>query len=324
MTSKSREVSDLRLIPKNLIELHLHLEGAVYPPDALKLSRGSVRELSRLYRHQDFKDFLTHFGKIVSFFKSREDIAFLLETHLKRLESQGCVYAEFRISPSVWEHYGLDAGSTAEYILGLDFPGAVKFNFIIEAVRQWDRALIERDLTLALKHKDKVRGFGLGGDEIKAPLAGFSWLAEECGKNGIMFIPHAGEVSGAEEVLTAVAMGVKRIGHGIKAAESAEACRVLKEEQVHLEVCPTSNIKTGAVKETEVHPLKWLRERNVPFSVSTDDPGLFLTTLRKELYTASRIAGLDGKGIISLQLEALRASLLTDAEKENLKFLFFS
>jgi adenosine deaminase len=305
-----------------LIELHLHLEGAVYPSDALRFSGLGYDEIGPLYRHKDFSDFLSHFGRIASFLKSREDFARLLENHLKRLKTGGCVYAEFRLSPSVWDYFGLDAEETLGYILGLRFPWAPEYRFIVEAVRQWDTALIERDLKLALMHKDKVRGFGLGGDEIKAPVENFSALSEECAKNGIALIPHAGEVGSSEQVWKAVRLGAKRIGHGIRSADDKELCGILKEENIHLEICPTSNYKTGAVKEGAIHPLSVLHERRVPFSISTDDPGIFLTTLRKELHAASKAASLGRKELAALQMEALRASLLAPAEKERLKTSF--
>jgi len=301
-----------------LIELHLHLEGAVYPSDASAFSGEPSRELMRLFRHSGFNDFLKHFGKVASFFRSGDDLLLLLERHLKRIRSQGCVYVEFRVSPSVWEHFGMDARATMDKLVSFKAPG-VEFNFIVEAVRHWERGLLERDLALAVEHKGRVRGFGLGGDEIAAPVGLFTGLPEECRKEGIAFIPHAGEVAGPGEVLKAVEMGAKRIGHGIGAAGSEEICARLREEGIHLEVCPTSNFKTDAVKEGDIHPLKLLLERGVPFSVSTDDPGLFLTSLPKELRLARRIAEPWVLDIGALQREALRASLLSPGEKESLR-----
>lgn len=287
------------------------------------MSGKPAEEIAPCYKHDGFSDFLRHFGQIVSLFRGPDDIVCVLERHLRRLKSQGCVYAEFRVSPSVWEHFGMEPEGALDRLVNARIPGSIPYNLIVEAVRHWDRTLAERDLGLAIRHRGKVRGFGLGGDEIAAPAENFSWLAGECRSSGLTFIPHAGEVAGPGEVLKAVEMGVKRIGHGIGAAADAVLCERLMKENIHLEVCPTSNYITGAVRRGEEHPLKRLWERGVPFSVSTDDPGLFLTTLRREVRLASSIAGV-GEGFTAiLQENALHASLLDEREKENLRTAFF-
>ncbi len=205
-----------------------------------------------------------------------------------------------------------------EKLLELDVAG-IEHCFIVESVRHWEKDLAERDLALALGMKGRIRGFGIGGDEAAAPVSGFSWAAEECRKNGIAFIPHAGEVCGTGEVAAAVDMGARRIGHGIRAVDDPDLCARLAREHVHLEVCPTSNLRTGAVKKGEIHPLRALWERGVPFSVSTDDPGLFLTTLEDEMDLASSIGGFGEAGIAAVTGEALNGALLGRAEKDRLR-----
>ena len=301
-----------------LIELHLHLEGSVYPSDAAMISGLRESELEPLFRHEDFDDFLKHFGSIVSLLKSGDDLAWLLGRHLERLRGQGCLYAELRVSPSVWERFGIEPRTAMKKLLGIEVPG-IKHCFIVEAVRHWNRELAERDLDIALETRGKVRGFGIGGDEAAAPVSGFRWAADECRKGGISFIPHAGEVCGAGEVAAALEIGARRIGHGIRSADDPGLCRTLAREAIHLEVCPTSNFRTGAVRAGEIHPLSILWERNVPFSVSTDDPGLFLTTLEDEMALAASIAGFGEAGAAAVTKEALNGSLLDESEKERLR-----
>lgn len=300
-----------------LIELHLHLEGSIYPSDAAHISGTPASQLEPLFRHEDFNDFLKHFGRVVSLMRSGDDLRWLLGRHLERLRSQGCVYAEVRVSPSVWERFGIEPNAAMKKLLEIEVPG-IAHCFIVEAVRHWERQLSERDLDLALEMKGRVRGFGIGGDEAAAPVSGFCWAAEACRKDGIAFIPHAGEVCGAEEVAAALEMGSRRIGHGIRSVDDPGLCENLADEGIHLEVCPTSNLRTGAVKTGEVHPLRLLWERNVPFSVSTDDPGLFLTTLEDEMALAASITGFGEEGSEVVTKEALRVSLLEKNEKDRL------
>ncbi|MCX7829692.1 MAG: hypothetical protein N2445_01330 [Acidobacteria bacterium] len=301
-----------------LIELHLHLEGSIYPSDALFLCRkNNIKFNKGTFRHSNFEDFLKHFGEAVSLLKDKEDLAFILQNHLKRLNKWGVVYAEIRISPSVWEFCGLNPEKTADLLFSLNFNDLM-VNFIVESVRHWDKKLLERDFDLALKHKDKVKAFGIGGNEMVAPIENFKFLFEECSKKGITFIPHCGEVSDSNEVLKAVDFGAKRIGHGIKSIESKNVIEKLKDSKVHLEICPTSNYMTGAIEYGEPHPLKHFYEKGVNFSVSTDDPGLFLTTLKKELFLAQQFLSNKNGALIKMQKEALKASLLNKKEKERL------
>lgn len=301
-----------------LIELHLHLEGSVYPFQLIKLcdKYGVLPDLS-VYYHKNFNNFLSNFGKIVSLLREKEDFAQILKMHLKNLERQGVVYAEIRISPSVWQYFGVDKFEVVDFLINQSINTSVKHYFIIDCVRQWDKSFICSDFELALKHKDKIRGISIGGDELEKPIKEFTFLFDECKKAKLNFIPHCGEISNWQEVLNAVKMGVRRIGHGIKSVEDKNLLKILKEENVHLEICPTSNYKTFAISNSEIHPLTELYKSGVSFSISTDDPGLFLTTLKKELYIATKMVGKEGQELVfKSALESLKHSLLTDKEKE--------
>ncbi|MFB3851085.1 MAG: hypothetical protein ACE14Q_04060 [Acidobacteriota bacterium] len=307
----------MALKPSALIELHLHLEGSIYPSDAIYLcQKDKIPFNNNMYRHSNFEIFLKHFGDAVSLLKDKEDLVFILQNHLKRLKRWGVVYAEIRVSPSVWERFGLNAEESAKYLFSSNLDPIIKHNFIVESVRHWDKESIERDFNIAIKYKNKVKAFGIGGNEILAPIEDFKFLFEECSQNGIVFIPHCGEVSSADEVLKAIEYGAKRIGHGIKSSQSEIVMNKLKENDVHLEICPTSNLLTGAVKRNSPHPLKTFYDYSVKISVSTDDPGLFLTTMKKELFFAEKMLENQSEALLKIQKDALKASLLTPKEKE--------
>jgi adenosine deaminase len=108
------------------------------------------------------------------------------------------------------------------------------------------------------------------------------------------------------------------VGHGIRAADAAAAIEACREAGVHLEVCPTSNRRTGVYTRGLSRALKRLWVGGVDFSVSTDDPGLFGTTLGSEIRWASRALGLDPSAVLRMQASAARASLLSPGEKRGL------
>jgi adenosine deaminase len=311
----------VRGLPK--VELHLHLEGCLYPGDAFRLALRNGADLPRgrilaLYRHRDFGEFLAHFGALLDLFRRPEDLVWLLRRTALRLARQGVLHAEIRLSPSVWERHGLDPLPCLRALLEARRSLPLSVLFLVDAVRQWDRRCLERDLELALRfRKEGVAALGLGGDERAAPSAHFRDLAEECRRRRLPLIPHAGEVTGPGEVRRALELSPFRIGHGIGAASDPDLLRTLAKERIHLEVCPTSNRKTGALPRGRRHPLPLLWKAGVALSLGTDDPALFGTTLNRETAWALRRGWSPADALRSQRLAA-RASLLPPSEKRDL------
>jgi len=317
----------LNLLPLPKVELHLHLEGCISPSEARILAdRKPAGQgigpsgLAACYRHGTLGDFLVHFGRLVDLLADPADLVWLFRRVQGRLCRQGVVYAELRVSPSVWERHGIPAEETLDALLVAARTGVPRCSFIVDGVRQWDRRGLIRDFELALGRRGRgVVAFGLGGDEAAAPARLFSELAQEARKHRFPIIPHAGEGLGAEEVASALDLfDPPRIGHGIRAAESPALVAELVRRGTHLEVCPTSNRRTGAVPRGKRHPLAQLWAAGVSLSIGTDDPGLFRTTLNRELRWASRRARWGPRELARSQELAARASLLPRTERESL------
>ena len=108
---------------------------------------------------------------------------------------------------------------------------------------------------------------------------------------GLRLTAHAGETDGPESIRAALEIGAERIGHGIRAVDDADLMRRLREEQIPLEVCITSNVKTGAVASLGAHPVRRLFDAGVPITLNTDDPGIFETDLVREFGLAREVFG---------------------------------
>jgi adenosine deaminase len=163
---------------------------------------------------------------------------------------------------------------------------------------------------LAVKHRDAgVVAFGIGGDELRGPAEGFYGVFDYARQNGLAVIPHAGETAGPESVWAAIKGGAKRIGHGIRAAEDAELVAYLREYDVPLEICITSNVCTGAVSSLESHPVRRLFDAGVPITLNTDDPGMFGTTLSDEYALAARQFGFSEKELAGIAGNSFRYAL---------------
>ncbi len=313
----------LRRLPK--IELHLHLEGCILPSEALVLARrrdrdADVQTVRGLYRHSSFLEFLAHFGSIVGLLRSPDDLVWLFRRVVSRLGRQNVIYAEIRISPSVWERHGLDPAPCVERLVEEVSNAPIRCGLIVDGVRQWDRSGLERDLELALAYRGKgVAGFGLGGDEAAAPAAAFGDLAAYCRSKRFPVIPHAGEALGPEEVASAMEVfSARRIGHGIAAAQALDVLEEVVRRRVHLEVCPTSNRRTGVVGRGRKHPMSDLWSAGCRLSLGTDDPALFGTTIYRELQWAVSRGGWTLRDVVMSQRYAAQAALLPASEKEDL------
>ncbi len=111
------------------------------------------------------------------------------------------------------------------------------------------------------------------------------------------------------------ALGAERIGHGIAAARDPRLMDELVRRDIPLEICPTSNIRTGAVARMEDHPFPVLREAGVRLTVNTDDPGMFDTDLNREYLVAHDVFGLDARDLVELARESVRASFAPDGTR---------
>jgi adenosine deaminase len=136
-----------------------------------------------------------------------------------------------------------------------------------------------------------IVAFGIGGDELSVPTKDLRPVYDQAAALGLHRLIHAGEIGGPEKIREAVELlGVERIGHGIAAINDPALMDLLADRRIPLEICPQSNIRTGALAlqlrrsdaRMEHHPLPALFRHGIPVVLSTDDPAMFNTTLLKE------------------------------------------
>jgi aminodeoxyfutalosine deaminase len=274
-------------------ELHLHLEGSVEPETLHELDPSApVEEFRALYRYADFDAFLKAFGAIGKRLRTPDDYALITRRLLERLDAQNVRYAEVIVAAGVVLWKGQEFGPIFDAINGAAAGSRVEVRWILDAVRQFGTEPAMQVAKLAAERVDRgVVAFGIGGSEERGPAEWFGEVFALAKSNGLHLTAHAGESVGPESIWAALGLGAERIGHGIAAVQDERLMCHLREQDIPLEICMTSNVVTGVVKRIEEHPVRRLFDAGVPIILNTDDPAMFGCTLVGEYRLAAERFG---------------------------------
>lgn len=306
-------------------ELHLHLEGSITPATVavLTVRRGVPMEenlVRRRYAYTDFLSFLGTFKWVTSLLAEPADYALITGDLGEHLLSQNVVYAEVTLSIGVMLLRNQNPQANFEAILEASAPfksRGLTLKFIFDAVRHFGVDAAMRVVEAAkICASSEIVAFGIGGDELSVSTADFRPVYERASELGLHRLIHAGEVGGPEKIREAIELlNVERIGHGIAAIHDPALMDLLAERQIPLEICPQSNLLTGALARQlrlpsariTDHPLPKLFRHGIPVVLSTDDPTMFHTTLLEE-YESTAKMGLSDAELLRLVAFSFRHS----------------
>jgi aminodeoxyfutalosine deaminase len=186
-------------------------------------------------------------------------------------------------------------------------PHGVQVRLTPDIPRGYPLEAAELTARYAVTYRDRgVVGLGLGGPEAEFPPQPYAPVFALAGEGGLGSVPHAGEVAGPASIRGALdTLAADRIRHGIRAVDDPGLLAELARRGVVLDVCPISNLRTGAVASLAGHPLPALVAAGIPCSVSTDDPAMFGTDLAAD-YEAARQLGVSAR---DCYLAGLRGAL---------------
>lgn len=278
-------------IPK--AELHLHLEGSVEPETLHELDPSTaVEEFRALYTYADFDAFLRTFGAIGKRLRTPEDYGLIARRLLERLAAQNVRYAEIIIAAGVVIWKEQEFAPIFDAICQAAAGSPVEVRWILDAVRQFGVDHTMRVAELAAARVDGgVVALGIGGSEERGPAEWFTEVFAFARRSGLHLTAHAGESMGPESVWAALQLGAERIGHGIASVHDPRLMRHLRDQNIPLEICITSNLVTGVVKSIDDHPVRRLYDAGVPIVLNTDDPAMFRCSLVGEYELAARHFG---------------------------------
>ncbi len=296
-----------------MIDLHRHLEGSVRYETWREIAREIGAPIIPKSRYRigprepkTLASFLSHFGPLHRLYPGREWIERVAREAVQDAGSDGVTYLELRFSPVHFaRRMKADPVKVARWIIdAARKPTKIEVNFIITFSRDHTGADNEPSLRAAMEHRGPIVGIDLAGTESRAA----PWAVGFVRRSRLPATIHAGEALGAASVRAAIEeLGAVRIGHGVRAIEDPSVLSLIMERGVAFEMCPTSNVQTGACTMAR-HPLKSLLRAGQLVTINTDDPALSGITLSGEIALATKRWELSPADVALLQENAAQVA----------------
>ena len=330
----------LRRLPK--VSLHDHLDGALRPQTIIELAAeigyrlpaGNADDLGRWFRDA------SHSGSLVRYLETFDHTIAVMQTpaQLRRvarefvedLAADGVVYGEARWAPQQHTTRGLTMAQAVEAVRDGLVDG-------MEAARARGRRILVRQLLTSMRYlepttavaelvldyrRDSVAGFDIAGAEAGFPPQRFLPAFRLLKEHNAVYTIHAGEADGLDSIWAAVQLcSANRIGHGVRIADDigtddrgrpalGELASYVRDQQIPLEMCPSSNVHTGAVASVADHPIRLLDELGFRVTVNCDNQLMSGTRLSHELWLLSSELGYDLEGLRRLTVNAAQSAFL--------------
>lgn len=321
------DIKEIKTLPK--IELHCHLDGSV-SYDALQVAAPD----NKLFRREmlqapvpcrSLKEYLQCFDAVLPFLQTEAALENAAFDVLRQAAEENVIYIEVRFSPGLHCEGGLSYSQVCRAVLkGLE-KGEERFGVKSRAILCMMRGKSSAYNDKVLDTAEEFLGYGvagadLAGNEAAYPPRIYQEFFKRAEKAHIPFTIHAGECGSAENVKAAIEMGAKRIGHGVAIAENEAIKEQCKKYNICLEMCPVSNLQTGAVKDISKYPLWRLYKEGVCATIHTDNRTVSNTSLTNEwAVLTEKFPQIDREVILRANLAAAGAAFLPEEEKKKLE-----
>jgi adenosine deaminase len=313
-------VEAVRPLPK--AELHQHLDGSVRPATAVELAGAigmplTLEEAERRMigprRTADQAELLGFFDLPIALLQTSEALERVTAELIEDLIGDSVRYAEIRWAPRLHTDGGLSVSAVIEAVAsGIARAAASNgttmplVGLIVTAMRQHPpRANVEL-AQRAAQFGAPVVGFDLAGPEASWPAPPHAAAFNAAAEGGLALTAHAGETPGVVHVREVLDFGVRRIAHGVTAIEDVDLLALLRDRDITLDLCPTSNVQASVVADLASHPIGALHRSGVSVTLSTDDRTVTRTTLTDEMVQTARAVGLTDDELAAIALNGFR------------------
>ena len=321
------QMSKYNKIPK--VELHLHLDCS--------LSFDVVNRINPLIEIDEYRssfqakpnstslnDYINCADRAIELMQTRENLELVVEDLFKQLKKENVIYAEIRFAPLLHCSQNLDENKVVEIICNKakieSEKNDINYGLILCTLRHYSKKQSLKTVRLVNQYKNNgVVGFDIAADEAGYPLDNHIEAFNYAKSNGLNITAHAGEAKGPESIWESIKkLHTKRIGHGVRCVEDLELVSYLSENDYHLEISLTSNIKTRTYKTYEDHPLNKIYNSSISISLNTDGRAISNTDLSLEYKIAEEKFGWTIDEIKKCNLEAIKHSFTSSSNKSKL------
>jgi adenosine deaminase len=318
---------DLSQLPK--IELHLHLDCSLSYAVVSRIDPSITYDRYRETfvappKCANLADCLTRAAAGVALMQTKEQLRLVTADLFDQLQRDHVIYAEIRFAPLLHMQKGLSAeevvGIVNDALERASQACGVEARLILCTLRHFSEAQSLQTVKLVKQFRGtRVAGFDIAADEagypIDAHIAAFRYAAD----NNIPCTAHAGEARGPDSVWeTLEQFRPSRIGHGVRSVEDPALLEHLREQKIHLEVCPTCNIQTNVYDTYQDHPINELYTLGLSVSVNTDARTMTDITLTQEYEKLHQTFGWDKDHFLQYNLNALDAAFIPNKVRQRL------
>jgi adenosine deaminase len=318
---RAGEQGGLRDLPK--AELHLHLDGSLRPQTAVELaeeaglSLGPEEARRRMVgpeRCANQAELLTFFDLPIALLQSEAALRRAAAELVEDLAADGVRYAEVRWAPRLHLERGLSVEAVIEAVAAGTEQGVRSVSeerrpvvgLVVTAMRSHPPGANVRLAMTAAGRRPAVVGFDLAGPEAEFPAPPHAAAFRAAAEAGLALTAHAGEVPGSERVREVLAFDVSRVAHGVTAAGDRDLLAELRERDVTLDLCPTSNVQAAIVSSLRDHPLATLHRAGVSVTLSTDDRTVTGISLTDEYARVAAALDLERRELAAIAVNAFR------------------
>ncbi|MEU9057150.1 MULTISPECIES: adenosine deaminase [unclassified Streptomyces] len=343
MTATRVDTDVIRHLPKAV--LHDHLDGGLRPATVVELAESvghtlpttDPDELAAWYfeaaNSGDLVRYIATFEHTLAVMQSREGLLRTAEEYVLDLAADGVVYGEVRYAPELNTNGGLTLAEVVETVqeglaAGMAKAAAagtpVRVGTLLCGMRMFDRVREAADLAVAFRDAGVV-GFDIAGAEAGFPAADHVDAFDHLRRESVPFTIHAGEADGLSSIHQALQVcGAQRIGHGVRITDDIVDGKLgrlagwVRDRRIALEMCPTSNLQTGAATSIAEHPITALKDLGFRVTLNTDNRLVSGTTMTREMSLLVEQAGWTVEDLRTVTVNALKSAFIPFDERKAL------
>jgi adenosine deaminase len=312
------------------VELHLHLDcslsykvvSQINPSVTLKYYKENFIAPAKC---TNLADYISRAVKGFELMQTKEQLRLVTLDLFEQLKADNVLYAEIRFAPLLHVEKGLHPEEVVEAVNNATAEGikvtGVEAGIVLCTCRHFTAAQSMETIQLVKQFKGtSIVGFDIAADEAGFSIDNHIAAFEFANANNINCTAHAGEAKGAESVWeTLKYFKPSRIGHGVRSTEDPRLMDYLKEHNIHLEVCPTSNIQTNVFDTIENHSANKIFDAGISMSINTDARAISNVILADEYNTLEQVFQWNKNHIRNCNLAAIDNAFATPGVKTRIR-----